>query len=254
MDALIEEPKTIAEINYFERNNLMASLQKYPTEAEYINSVLNLFQSFNKSFDKTVDHEEIPSIQMFWLVFRGFNISTQLALQGHFSESYAIISRSAEATGYARKFQTDTGLLDIWFKKKEFTLSEFKSKFGEPFPENDNLLHPKVWDIYNLTRDYGTHSNFETTVFFTDASKLDTDNQVFFEYSDFTDEINTQRTINYIIYCHFEFLKVFRELFKLKLNQIWISELDRVITQYDEYKNTLRKIFVPDIPDIVHNK
>jgi hypothetical protein len=219
----------------------MASLQKYATEDTIINETLTVFQSFNKSFTQTVDQQEIPIISMFWLVFRGFNISTQLMLQGHFSESYMVISRSAEATGYARKFQQDAQLVDIWFSKHKVKINEFKEKFGSPFPQNDTMLHPKIWDIYNLTRNYGSHSNFETTIFFTDTSKLKTDNRVNYEYSDFGEEINNRRMINYVIYCNHEFLKVFKEMFSAKLSDLWKNDLGKLLVKFENFKQTTLK-------------
>lgn len=213
-------------------------LKSLPNEKKIINRIISLYFNFHKSFNKKIPRERIPELHLFWITLRGFFISIELMLQGHVSESYSIVSTSVEATGYAFKIYKNPLKSIIWIKKKDYSHKEFKSKFGEPFPREFFKRFPELsqlYDIYNLTRDYGTHSNLEKTIFFKKKDEKNS-NEYTFKFSELDNFPLVQSNLNYLIYAHIKILKIFKICFEDMLGKKWKSRLTHVEKTFDKHR------------------
>lgn len=228
----------------FENQNLQASWHNFQNEALLIEQLSFLYQNVNSNLD-TYPRKQIPVLSMFWSCFIDFLISIRLILETHIPESYAIVSRSTEGVGYARKMSLNPELIPVWINKSELTNKEFRKKFGEPFPRNDSLLHPEIFSIYNLTSNFGRHQNMESTIFFSDFEQLKI-NKVNFNYSYIEDQTNLQRCINYVIYAYFKILSLFKEIFSNYLSKEWVDEFSKFKEHFDQHKEKLKLIFIDD--------
>lgn len=175
---------------------------------------------------------------MFFITQRGLLISAQLMGQGHFAEAYSIISNSSEAVGHAVVMSTDIGKTKIWIKSSG--KKGFKKTFGRPFPPGNSLLHPKIFSIYNITRDYGSHANFGSTIHFTKKTDKDT---YTFSYCDFADINWIKRNILMVIHSYYEFIYVFKELFESNLSKEWDNSFKKLQTEWLKHKEENRDLF-----------
>jgi len=231
--------KNIIDIFEEEKNNLYVSIKKFKEEIKFLNRIGFLYQYFIKTI-KDYPKEKVPILQMFYSCFRNFYISTELMLKTHIPEAYTIISRSAEAVALARKFSKNSEIMNVWLKSKKN--EKFIDKYGKLFPKEDSLLYPEIYNIYNLTSNYGRHQNFESTIFFTDTSNLN-NNIINFNFSYIDDEQNLRRCINYLIYCYLKFLEIFNEIFKENLNKKYLQEFNILKNNFNLYKKSLLNLF-----------
>lgn len=218
--------------------NLKASWHKNREESCLIEDLLYLYQNFSRNL-KTYPREQIPVISMFWSCLSGYVISTRLCLETHIPEAYALISRSAEAVGYARKMSKESKKTLIWINKDKANIKEFRTKFGQPFPSDDKLLYPEIYDIYNLTTNYGRHQNLESTIFSSNLNILNK-NKIIFNYSYIDDEINLHRCINYTIYAYYKFLFCFKEIFFNYLFANWINYFVNYEERFNKHRDNLK--------------
>lgn len=238
------KPNNLQSVHEAEVNNFRATYQMFPDEVKYINKLLPLYESLNRNLS-TYPRTQIPVLQMLWMCFRGFLTSTKLLFETHIPEAYAIISRSAEAVGAARKMSLHPNKIPEWVERKKKSSQPFRRILGELFPKGDNVVSPQIFDIYELTTEHGRHPNFTSTIFFSDFGRMNTENIVDFNYFDFDSDNpnNLRRCLNYQIYAYLKFLTVFREIFKKYLSKEWVKGLEEVEQEYGIYKETLRSVF-----------
>jgi hypothetical protein len=230
-----------------EVNNFQATHQMFPDEVKYTNKLLSLYQVFNRSLS-TYPRAQIPVLQMLWMCFRGFLTSTKLLFETHIPEAYAIISRSAEAVGAARKMSRHPDKIPEWVEREKETSQPFRRILGELFPKGDKVVFSQIFDIYVLTTEHGRHPNFTSTIFFSDFGRMNTENMVDFNYFDFDKDnpITLRRCLNYQIYAYLKFLSAFREIFKKYLTKEWVKDFELFESDYGVYKETLRDVFDMD--------
>lgn len=225
-----------------EFSNAKASLGKFPEEAILLNSLLRLYKSLPSNL-KTYPRDQVPVLQMFWMCLRGYLISSKLLFEAHIPESYAILSRSAEAVASARKMAMNPEKIEGWIKREKETGQNFRRILGELFPKKDKILSPKILEIYQLSSEHGRHPTFNSTIFFSNFKMMNSENRVEFIYCDIGDELNLRRSINYLIYCYYEFMIVFIHIFKKYLKQHWLDEFMVFEDLFDHHRNKLRDIF-----------
>lgn len=224
-----------------ERNNLKASVGRFPKEMEYADKLLYLYENLANRL-QAYPRELTPVLQMYWTCFRGYLISTQLMFQAHLPEAYAIISRSAEAVASARKMSMNPEKVPEWIKAEKDTSQPFRRILGKLFPEEDTLIYPEVFNIYELMSEYGRHPSFKSTIFFSGLARMKTENKVVFTYCDFEDETNLKRSINYQTNAYLKFLSVFVKVFKKHIAKEWVKEYEHFEGEYRAYKGTLRDV------------
>jgi len=234
--------KDFATISEEERNNFKTTVGRFPKEMKYADKLLYLYENL-ASHLHDYPRNLTPVLQMYWVCFRGFLISTQLVFEAHIPEAYAILSRSAEAVGVARKLSQHPDKVEQWIKKDRKTSQTFIKMLKPLFPQEDKVVYPEVFDIWDLTTEHGRHPNFASTIFFSDFGRMKTENKVDFNYCDFEDEVNLRRCVNYQIYAYLKFLSAFREIFKKHLEKEWVKEFERVESEYGIYKEALRGVF-----------
>jgi len=235
--------KDILAIAEAELDNIKVSLQKYPTEYGLIDKLIKLYIVIPNIFIKDYPREKIPIIQMFWTCYRGFLISIQLALQGHITESYAITSKSAEAIALAQKFNLHLNKIEAWVKRNKKEDQPFRRMFKNLFPKNDRVVQPNIFEIYDLTSEYGRHPNFSSTAFYSHFDKMNSEGTVLFSFNDLDDETNFHRNLNYIIYAYHKFLEAFSKILRDYLTKEWIKELDDFDAAFRQHKETLKEEF-----------
>lgn len=240
---IMKKIKSIQAIANEDKANFDSTLVRYPKEIEYFNRLSSLYQTLSRSFKKVYPREQVAVLQMFWVCFRGLLLSSRLMMEAHIPESFAIVSRSAESVASARKMSLHPEKILEWIKKEKETSQPFRRVLGKLFPPKDKILSPEVFQIYETTTEHGRHPNFASTIFFSGFGKLNTENKVEFAYCDIGDELNLRRSINYLIYSYIKFLDVFQEIFKKYLKTEWIKEFNEFKQNYNEYKQTLRKVF-----------
>ena len=221
--------------------NLDVTASRYPAEIEYANKILALYENITNSLYKYPKYL-IPVLQMYWVCFRGYLVSSQLMLQAHIPEAYTIIGRSAEAVAIARKMSLNHQLILKWIMAENKDGARPSHRLGRLFPKGDAVLYPNIYQIYKNTSDYGRHNNLGSTTFYTDLNKVKTENKVTFTYCDVDDEINLRRCLNYQILAYLNFLTAFREMFKKYLESAWITKFKQVESEYMVYKETLRNV------------
>lgn len=177
---------------------------------------------------------------MYWTCFRGFLISTQLVLQGHIPESYTITSKSAEAVALAQKFNLYPEKMLQWVKKDRKDAVLFRRLLGKLFPEKDPLLQPNIFNIYELTSEYGRHPNFSSTVFYSDFGQLHTENTVFFSFNDHSDESNFLRTFNYVIFSYLSFLRAFSTILGDYLSKEWKEKHTALQADFKKHTESIK--------------
>jgi hypothetical protein len=237
-----KKKKNFATISEEERSNFMATAGCFPEEMKYADKLLCLYENLASHLH---DYPKglTPVLQMYWACYRGYLISSQLMFQAHIPEAYTILSRSAEAVGVARKLSQYPDKIDGWIKKDRKTSQTFIKMLKPLFPEDDKVVYPEVFEIWDMTTEHGRHPNFASTIFFSDFGRMKTENKVDFNYCDFDDEVNPRRCVNYQIYAYLRFLSVFREIFKKHLVKEWVKEFEQVENEYGAYKETLRGVF-----------
>jgi hypothetical protein len=238
------KPNTLQSIHDAEVNNFRATYQMFSDEVKYTNKLLSLYESLNRNLS-TYPRTQIPVLQMLWMCFRGFLTSTKLLFETHIPEAYAIVSRSAEAVGAARKMSLHPNKIPEWVELEKETSQPFRRILGKLFPKDDKVVSPQIFDIYELTTEYGRHPNFTSTIFFSDFGRMSTENMVDFNYFDFDSNNPTdlKRCLNYQIYAYLKFLSAFKEIFKKYLTKEWVKEYKQVEAEYGAFKQTLRGIF-----------
>lgn len=237
--------KDFSTISEEEINNFKATFSSLPDEAVFANRLLHLYETLAENLNE-YPRELTPVLQMYWTCFRGYIIGGQLTFQAHLPESFAILSRSAEAVGVARKLSKHPDKIEGWVKKDRKTSKVFIQMFKPLFPKDDSLVYPEIFNIWDLTTEHGRHPNFASTIFFSVFGRMKTENKVDFVYCDFEDEINLRRSINYLIYSHSKFLSAFREIFKKHLAQAWVDDFEKFTGEYSTYKETLKEVFKID--------
>lgn len=240
---IMSDPKSknFATILEEEVNNFETTASRYPEEMKYADIALILYEDVANHLQK-YPKDLTPVLQMYWACFRGYLISSQLMFQAHIPEAYTIISRSAEAVAMARKMSLNNELILKWVTAKSKDNARPPHHLGTLFPKGDNVLHPEIYQIYKLTNNYGRHNNLGSTTFFTNLSKIKTENSVVFTYCDIDDEINLRECLNYQIYAYLKFLSAFREIFKKHLAKEWIKRFEQIESDYVAYKETLRDV------------
>lgn len=233
----MKNPKTkdFTKILEEERNNIKATVGRYPEEAKYADKVLYLYENLASHLHE-YPKDLTPVLQMYWTCFRGFLISNQLMFQAHLPEAYAIISRSAEAVASARKMSMNPEKVLEWIRAEKETSQPFRRLLGKLFPKENKIVYPEIFNIYKLTSEYGRHPSFASTIFFTGWGQTKTENEVVFTYSDIGDELNLRRCLNYLIYAYLKFLSAFREIFKKYLDKEWVKEYEQIKSEYGAYK------------------
>ncbi len=234
--------KNFATVTEEEIGNFKATAGRLPDEMKHTDNVLYLYQNLAGNLS-TYPRELTPILQMYWTCLRGYLISGQLIFQAHIPEAAAIISRSAEAVASARKMSVNPEKIEEWVKAEKDTYQPFRRILGKLFPEEDKFVYPEIFNIYELMSEYGRHPSFKSTIFFSGLSRMKTENKVDFTYSDFEDELNLKRCINYYIHAYLKFLSLFREIFKKYLSKEWVKEYEQVNAEYDVYRETLRGVF-----------
>lgn len=240
----MDDPKTkdFMTISEEERNNFKASAGRFPEEFKHADKLLYLYENLASNLS-TYPRELTPILQMYWTCFRGFLISGQLMFQAHIPEASAIISRSAEAVASARKMFMNPEKIEGWIKAEKETSQPFRRILGKLFPEEDKLIHPEIFEIYELMSEYGRHPSFKSTIFFSGFGRITTENKVDFTYTDYEDEPNLKRCVNYHTNAYLRFLVVFKEIFKKYLNKSWVQEYEQFEKEYNAYKESLRGVF-----------
>jgi hypothetical protein len=240
----MDNPKTkdFATISEEERNNFKATVGLYPEEMKYADKLLYLYENLASHLHE-YPRDLTPVLQMYWTCFRGFLISSQLMFQAHLPEAYAIISRSAEAVASARKMSMNPEKVPEWIKAEKETSQPFRRLLGKLFPEEDKVVYPEIFNIYELMSEYGRHPSFASTIFFSGLGRMKTENKVDFTYCDIEDELNLRRCLNYQIYAYLKFLSAFREIFKKHIAKEWVQEFEQIEKEYGVYKETLRGVF-----------
>jgi hypothetical protein len=234
--------KNFAVVTEDELNNFRATACRLSEEMKHVDNVLYVYERLTDNLS-TYPRDLTPILQMYWTCLRGYLISGQLLFQAHIPEAAALISRSAEAVASARKMSLNPEKIEEWIKAEKDTSQPFRRILGKLFPEEDKLLYPEIFNIYELMSEYGRHPSFKSTIFFSGLGRMKTENKVDFIYSDFKDELNLKRFINYYIHAYLKFLSAFREIFKKYLSNEWLKEYERVTSEYDVYRETLRSVF-----------
>ncbi len=220
----------IEEISNLEGKNFLVSVKKFPELFDYINQLSYLYQTLLKSFQKPPSQIYIPILQLFFVCIRGFYISIQLIGQGHLTEGYSIISKSSEAVGYSAVMKENKKKIMVWITKSD---KEFRDVFGKPFPKNNQLLHPRIYHIYNVTRKYGSHNNFESTIHF---FKVLDDFRINFTYNDYYNDKNISLGLLFAINSYYDFLIVYKEIFKDVILKEYISNFKLFENKWKMFK------------------
>jgi len=229
--------KTFAIVSEEEANNFKTTANRYPDEMKYADRVLYLYENLASNLHN-YPKDITPVLQMYWTCFRGFLISTQLMFQAHIPDSYAIISRSAEAVASARKMSMNPEKVPEWIKAEKDTSQPFRRILGKLFPEEDRLIYPEIFEIYELMSEFGRHPSFASTIFFSGVGQLETENKVHFTLSDIGNELNLRISLKYQIYAYLKFLSAFNEIFKKYLDKEWVKEFKQIESEYEKYKET----------------
>lgn len=239
MNEIQVEALTFYTASEAELKNFQETLRIFLPEKALLEKLLSSYKTFIRALNKSkMTKNDIPTIKMFFVCLREFIISAQLVGQGHFSEGYALISRASEAVGYGATMKLDVKKAEIWIEKSG--RKEFRELFGEPFPKNNNLLHPVIFNIYNTTRDYGTHTNFGSTIHFT---SIISETKFEFVYCDFNDIKWVKRNLLWVIHSFTEFLIVFKKLFPEGLESNWLKTFDEYLKEWISYKESSREFF-----------
>jgi hypothetical protein len=240
----MENPKTkdFIKITEEEKQNFIASATRFPEELREANKLLYLYENLGSNINK-FPRELTPILQMYWTCLRGLLVSGQLTFQAHIPEAYSIISRSAEATASARKMYLNQDKIQDWIKTEKNSSQPFRRILGKLFPAGDNVVYPEMFNIYELTSDFGRHPNFKSTIFFSDLGQIQTGNKVNFTYCDIEDELNLKRCINYLIYAYWKFLSVFVVIFEKFLNVKWLKEYKENQKTWNDFRDSLKIIF-----------
>jgi hypothetical protein len=221
-----------------ELSNFKETYRLFPNEFILFEELLELYKNLNSSFLKKPTDNLVPIIQMDFICFRGFLISTQLMGQGHFSEAYSIISRSSEAVGYAVVMNIDKEKGKIWIEKSG--TKEFHDLFGEPFPKGEKLLHPTIFSIYKITRRYGSHTNFDSIIH---SFTKNEDRKFTMIYCDFNDIKWMKRNLMFIVHSYVEFLLVFCNLFSNFLDKTYSKQVEKFNVLWITYKLNNSELF-----------
>ena len=236
--------KDLDEIASNDANNFSASRKEYWKETKFTDKLLVLYDSLGDNFNEPCPRELITILQLYWICLRSFFISSQLILQGHIPEALALISRAAEAAGYASKMSKNPDKVKIWVEKERGQPKDFHDRFGQPFPRDDKLVYPEIYEIYDTSGEFGRHSNFASTVFFSDFKNLRDKDMIEFRYTDSEDGINFRRSINYVISSYKKILLVFKEIFEDFLDDKWLENLKEFGNEYDKHTQGLKSMFL----------
>lgn len=234
--------KDFSTITEEEKQNFKATVHKFLNELEYADKLLYLYENLASNLHK-YPRELTPILQMYWTCLRGLLISGQLTFQAHIPEAYAIISRSAEATASARKMFLNQNKIQDWIKAEKDSSQPFRRILGKLFPSDDKLIYPEIFNIYELTTDYGRHPNFKSTIFFSSFGQMKTENKVNFAYCDIDDELNLRRYVNYLTYAYWKFLSVFVTIFNKYLDKKWLKEYKEGEQDWDTFRDSLKTVF-----------
>jgi hypothetical protein len=237
MKQLDERLLTLTTISDTEQENFKETLRSFPNEHQLLENLLTSYKSYIRSINDTKDFD-LPILQLFFICLREFLISSQLMAQGHFSESFTIISRASEAVGYSVVIKQDSSMGNIWLTQSGS--KEFKKNFGEPFPKGNRLLHPVIFHIYNTTRTYGSHANFGSTIHFTTHIE---NLKYRLIYCDFNDSDWIKRNLLILIHSFTEFLIVYRVLYKDKLEEKWKRSFSEYVSKWVAYRDANKSLF-----------
>lgn len=238
MNKIKVEELSFLTVSETEVKNFKETLNGFSEEHNLLEELLKLYKTFISSCNKNLKDTDVPTLQMYFICFREFLVSSQLVGQGHFSEAYSIISRASEAVGYGVVMKQDANKGKVWIENSG--KKDFKKLFGEPFPKGNKLLHPTVFHIYNLTRDYGGHANFASTIHFVSITgKLSYE----FVYCDYNDTSWIKRNLLMSLHSFTEFLIVFKQLFSKNLELNWIDELNKYVDKWILYRDANRALF-----------
>lgn len=246
-----EEVKSLADILNDEIGNFRVSQHKFQNESAFIDRLVALYQKLPKNLS-TYPREQIPIISMFWNCFGNLIQSTIMGFQGHVPEMYTLMSKSAESLAVARKLSLNSELIETWITRSDMTKAQFKKKWGRPFPEDDEFLHPEVYHIYDMTSDYGRHPNLTASIFNIDLSEIQTADRVTFKHSYFEDEVNLRRMINHLINTYIMFARKFSIIFDGYLSNAWLEELSQIEADFNEYKEVLKPILLAESKGTSH--
>lgn len=238
-DPKIKDYSTITEEEMY---NFKATVIRFPSELKYADKLLYLYENLASNLHK-YPRELTPILQMYWTCLRGLLISGQLTFQAHTPEAYAIISRSAEATASARRMYLNQDKIQEWIKAEKDSTQPFRRILGKLFPSGDKLIYPEIFNIYELTTDFGRHPNFKSTIFFSDFGQMNSDNKVNFAYCDIDDELNLRRCVNYLIYAYWKFLSVFVTIFEKFIDRKWLEEYKESEEKWNIFRDSLKSVF-----------
>ncbi len=234
--------KNLEEIAKEELSNLVTSKKKFPQETQFVDKLIHLYSQLYQNLS-SYPREQIPILTMYWNCFGNLIHASRMAFEGHVPETYTLMSKSAESLGVARKLSQNPNLIETWITRSDMSKSKFRKKWGKPFPEDDEFLHPEVYHIYDMTSDYGRHPNLTASIFNIDLSEIHTDDRVTFKHSYFEDEVNLQRIINHLINTYILFARKFAHIFEEYVSEDWLKELKQIESDFNDYKETLRPLF-----------
>jgi len=220
-------PLDIAKISELNNVNVKATTQHFPAETSAVNQLIDLYCTFTEALGSTVPENKLVEYELFWISLRGLFCSSELIFSAHIAESYSMTSRSLEAAGYANHIRISPVKSKIWLLKRHDT-EGFKKAFSPRWVGRET---DKIKDAYNLTREYGTHSNFSSTIF----SRITVDkNHHQNIFSDINDLPNLHRSILYTIHCYILILEIIELCFKDLLNIEWKDKFKLFRNQHIE--------------------
>lgn len=202
---------SISELN---SQNVKATSKRFPIEADYINRLIHLYTQFPSALGLAISEDKLVEYQLFWITLRGLFCSSELIFSAHVAESYMVTSRSLEAAGYANHIRKSPQKARVWIRKKKND-ALFKKTFS---PKWNGSETDKIKSAYNLTREYGVHSNFASTIFH-QTNKDDKHKQNV--YTDIGNLKDLHRSLVYTLNCYIDILEIMELSFQELLNNRW---------------------------------
>jgi hypothetical protein len=236
------EDFTFDNVAKMEQANFFESKRVFPEEFSLLEELLSLYKIFFRSFGKKTSRDKIPVLQMYMICFRELIVSSQLMGEAHFSEAYTIISRASEAVGYAVVMNGSTDKANLWINNSG--QKGFKKLFGDPFPKGNKLLHPTIFAIYDITRTFGSHANFSSTIHFISHKGPD---KFEFSYCDLYNFNWMKRNFLFTIHSFFEFMVVFSKLFHNELNNSFKVQYETLLKRWVSYRTANQDLFKTQI-------
>lgn len=228
---------TLTSISELDSKNIKGSIDNFPTEAGLFDDLIKLYAQFSDALNSSIPDTKVAEYQLFWISLRGLFTASSLIFSAHIAEAYTIISRSAEAAGYANHIRKTPNKASVWITKPHDS-NAFMNAFK---PRWDGSEVEKVKRAYKLTRDYGVHSNLSSTVFHQIKQKTSEGMQNV--YTDIGNIKNLHRCMVYVLYSYEAITEIFALSFDELLSPKWKQDFSVFQTKFEKHLESLKEYF-----------